>query len=506
MIKKWAIDTTNNMQWGESKFHNFIIHATQKEFLESQVPFFYAVQAFPRMLCKLAMEIEDSSERLLVVNNIYEEHGNNNVNKFHTQTYKEYLNALGWDQKLLNNPWVDQWNQKVLSLSYSNSEYAAYLSGVEYLYALISHDVSQYISTLDLKNEQSHYANHSVLDWEHGYELLSVGLSLTYNESLSLEMQEAFKQGQKDFMEMYNHLFVPTAGEMSIINKEKIAFYFIREDSSVEKNILNGFKKEKIDILSIASGGEHVFEYLAHDIACHIDVIDINIHQIELSQKKLSNLENGGNQEIFHENNVGKFEKIFAILRSYFNQEELRLLKQEDKNSQDKLKFIVDVLFSNNNLNIVFGEEATKYTKKSFADHFFHVFKTCLKNEEKNTLNIFEKTEIRNYQELSQKIKDNKEKHILNWSISNPKNFDSHKKYDMINISNIGDWMSFEEYSTMIKLLNNHLANNGCIIARKLLGDYSLVDLLKDNNLECDTPQDNTLFYSETVIGYKREC
>lgn len=70
--KKEAIEETNNNGWNNHKFHSFLSNATQQEFLQSQIPFFYAVQAFPRALALLASKIENSHDRLLVIENLYE--------------------------------------------------------------------------------------------------------------------------------------------------------------------------------------------------------------------------------------------------------------------------------------------------------------------------------------------------------------------------------------------------------------------------------------------------
>lgn len=505
IIKNWAIETTKKANWEKNRYYHFLQKSDQQEFLQSQVPFFYAVQAFPRMLCKLGMLIEDSQERLLVVTNIYEEHGHGKTLGFHTQTYKTYLKALGWNEEFKHNPWVDLWIKHVLSLALNKESFAAYLSGIEYLYALISQDITQHISKLKLSCEQEHYKNHSILDWEHGYELLSVALSLSENNELTEEMKEVFIQAQQDFLEMYGHLSIPTKKEMEEIHQEKIAFYYIREDSKIESNVLASLphKDEKIDILSIASGGEHIFEYLIQPRHSNIDVIDININQLELSKKKLNSLLTTIDEDLFDENNIGKFEKLFMLFTSYFNEEEINHLINDCSTNQQKLKFIVDVLFSNDYLNIVFGEEATKYTKKSFSEHFYQLFKNRLVAQEKNTMNVFKKTRVRDYDKLSEQLKLNHDKHTINWSIVNPKDVEFEKKYDMINISNIGDWMSLEDYQSMIKRLYENTKPQGCIIARKLLGDYQLKDIFEAIGFKCVEKEDTTHFYSEVILAYR---
>lgn len=506
-VKNWAIEETQKSGWIENKYHCFFKNAQQEEFLLSQIPFFYAVKAFPRMLCRLASMIEDSESRLLVVENIYEEHGQSNMKNFHTETYKEYLTALGWSGNYHKNPWVEDWINKVLTLPYNAVEYAVYLSGIEYIYALICADISTHIETLDLRGEQTHYKKHAQLDWEHGYELLSVALNISKIENeLSPNLKSIFKESQQDFLKMYEALRIPTKKEMGEINKEEIAFYYSREDSELEKRILNKYQKEKINVFTIASGGEHVFEYLGSKIPVSVDVIDFNESQIKLTKLKLNKmLEGNYKNTIFSENNIGKFEKIFSLMRSFYTQEELTAIEFGLVREYEKLKYIVDILFSNEYLNIVFGEDATKYTQESFANHFFNIFIKKLNEKENNTYNIFYETPMRNYKELTENLKFNHSKHEINWYINDPRKFDFKKQYDIINISNIGDWMNQEDYNSLLQSLVKNMNTGGCIIARKLLGDYSLKEVLSQQGLTCEIEHDHTGFYSEIVIAYKNK-
>lgn len=71
-FKVWAIEQTLNNNWCNHQYQLFLKNATKEEYLRSQIPFFFAVQAFPRFLAKLASQIESSENRLLVVENLWE--------------------------------------------------------------------------------------------------------------------------------------------------------------------------------------------------------------------------------------------------------------------------------------------------------------------------------------------------------------------------------------------------------------------------------------------------
>lgn len=220
-FKNWAIDATINNGWTLHRYHTFIKESNQAEYLRSQIPFFFAVQAFPRFLAKLVSQIETSEDRLLVVENLWEEHGHGTKSHFHTETFKEFLTALGWNGQYHQNPWIQEWISNVLSKDMSAGAYAAYLAGIEYAYAPVSKTIADHVKTLDLVAHQSHYAVHSELDWIHGDELLQVGVALEQDEDV---VKAAFNQGQDEFLDLYNHMVIATAYEMKKFMKKGFHF------------------------------------------------------------------------------------------------------------------------------------------------------------------------------------------------------------------------------------------------------------------------------------------
>lgn len=555
---QWVIKTTEDFtqkHWHVSAFYTFMSQANQAEFLQSQKPFYFAVKAFPQMLSKLASLIEDSHHRLVVMENLYEEHGHGNADKFHTASYLQYLKALGLtqdhEQELINhesdNPWVTQWIENILSGNDSNNGNAlrlcAYLAGIECLYAVISQDICVWLKEHHLLDKQTHYTHHASLDWEHGTELFDLALQLKYHYGMKnpvlykehimhAQIMESFNQAQADFLELYHHLVVPTQNQLQKIHQQPVSFYYIREDSRVEIKALEHLiknrhfeKKEQsaVSILTIASGGEHVMEYLAQDYPVSIKAIDLNATQIELAQNKIASLKSWGNplyeqnrnvniEDRFlpyglNEHNTGKFEQIFALLR----QSLMENGQVPQTIHQEKLRYVVSHLFTNDNLNIVFGEDATRFTKESFAEHFTEVFWHALDGHEANAQNIFYQKPVRNYAQLAADIQKHHKKHTLAWEVVNCRDTYSlesqstigHQHYDLIDVSNIGDWMSMNEYHRVIAFLNNQLNSNGVIIARKLLGDYCLAHTLQEHGLKIHPTEDSTGFYSETVYGWK---
>jgi hypothetical protein len=506
-MKHWAKEITLNNGWKEHPYHQFLTNASQQEFLESQIPFFYAVEAFPRALALLISKIKKAEDRILIIDNLNEEHGSGNISLAHTETFKIFLTSLGWNQKdNIKNPWISEWIEKILGANRKAHILAAYLAGIEYAYAPISETLANHIKNLDLLCEQSHYQNHAELDWKHGEDLLTVAYLLNENNH-SEEIQKSFQDGQKDFLLLYKHMMFTTEKEMKAIHDNPVSFFYTREDWKPEDEIINDLlrQKEKPQLLLVASGGEHLFNALSKEKPLSIDVMDMNPQQIALCIAKLIHIIKG--EEKFPSLGTGKFEQVFDALCSSMDKNSLFNLFELNNNSRykEKLEFVVNKLFSNKNLSIVFGENATKFTTENFAKHFFDIFyqssyiRLNSITTDINIRNIMLGTPIpiRNI-ELIQK---NNEIHHVEWMQGNFETIILNKKYDFIDLSNVGDWMPQYDFLDVLKKIKHHLHPNGKILTRKLLGNYSLEEKLNLARFKTEKKKDDTLFYTEVVLG-----
>lgn len=487
----------------------FIEKANQKEFLKSQKGFYYAVKAFPQMLCKLASLIENPEIRLTVVENIWEEHGQGNAHSFHTHTYFQYLQSLGFEgnaEQLEHQPWIQEWIEHVMAKKMSAPHYAAYLSGIEYVYARISNKICHHLNSYRLKCEQTHYAKHSVLDYAHATELLQVSTSCSSKET-NQELFESFKLGVDEFLMLFKNMVFLTEQEAKEIANNKIAFYYAREDSSIECKALEKLPTKKARVLMVCSGGENAIELLKMEKSVHITAIDINDYQIKLAQQKIMSINMTG--RINHEMvkfNEGKFEQLFAYLKSKLTYDDMHLIANNDSNALHKLKYICENIFSHNVLETVFTSEATKYSTQSFSEHFYKVFANQIGHlikEMPSHSNIgcaLAMSPPINYRgPLNEKSRID----FYHGTFEDYFN-EENEKFDMIDISNISDWMSQEKLQQIVRKAFKALNCNGILIARKLLGDYNWLDIIApEYEMKVTQVQDNTLFYTQTILAQK---
>ena len=182
-------------------------------FLNSQLPFRYAVELFPQALAAVLARIPTLEARLLIFANIAEEHGYGNTLRSHKFTFQEYLRALGANEVELNTPCstsILAFNQSILSycLTQSPEAGAAMLGIIEYLYVGISTNIARIVSERNwaLPGSQSHYKNHEKLDTEHARDLLNMANPAWGETTSRSQVAQALVLGAYYFWRLYSDL------------------------------------------------------------------------------------------------------------------------------------------------------------------------------------------------------------------------------------------------------------------------------------------------------------
>ncbi len=84
------------------------------------------------------------------------------------------------------------------------------------------------------------------------------------------------------------------------------------------------------------------------------------------------------------------------------------------------------------------------------------------------------------------------------------------KPFDLIQFSNISDWMPPQDLNNMLKEAVHFLNPGGALIGRRLNGDHHLASVMArhifvDENLSRELLEsDKSFFYREVVVGWKR--
>jgi hypothetical protein len=471
--------------WLNSPYAMFLKHCNRDELLRSQTPFYYAVEAFPLLLIKLASMIPDSDARYFIVENIWEEHGQGDSEKFHTKSFIRHLNSLGFDGDLHKNPFITAWINALLATDCPKILFHN-LAAIEYIYAVISDSISDKLDGMTLLSKPDHYQKHSEIDWTHGEEILismsKCGIDFDSN---------IFIKAQHDFITLFGQMSLPTVSEIDLLMRsEPVSFVYARESTDVIDQVLSSVGTGNLSVLCICSGGENPIHYAKSPQVSQVSAFDLSLGQLQVCRDKI-------NRDFDH-STQGSFEFLFERVRRYFIDVDGKnhILSAYEENP-DLLAWVIDNTFTNSVLSSIFTDEAVKYTKASFSEHFTRVyFGMCddakSATPQSNTLNVlFDEpvaTEVGSGVLIANKVS------LLHLNASQAL---SRGVYDVIDLSNIGDWMPLVEFKALLTSARQVLKPNGSIVLRKLLGDYCLSSI---GFIDVTSLHDNTGFYTQTVV------
>lgn len=357
---------------------------------------------------------------------------------------------------------------------------------------------------------------------------------------------------------------------MGCFPQSEIAFSQTREDPNIEWQIVDRLADrlgDSLRILTIASGGCTALSLLAHPAIARIDAIDVNpaqLHLVELRRQALlhlnlneqlqsigADLTSGESDRIrlyqqlrshlprstqifwderleqiaFGVNRVGRFEQLFRELSAEFAQLKLNpIADPKTAIAHPEWQGIFNRVFERPKLAEIFGEAAVNYSMdRSFGEHFADVFSQSLQRFFPQS-NYF-LTQVwgdayangidgvplylqpANQTAILQKGCDRLHLHcglfldkLLELSRS--------QRFDLIQFSNISDWMPLPDLHKMLAVAVQCLQKGGVLLGRRLNGDRHLatemaahlaIDPVWNRQL---LESDRSFFYREVVVGW----
>lgn len=186
---------------------------SKSDFIETQIQFFFAVVFFNRPMAALAAKIPTAQLRLEVLRNVWEEHGEGDFQRIHSETFIEFLKRLGdilpadvecralW-------PEIRAFNTTLTGCCALDE----YLTGVglmgiiERMFAEISAWIGNEIVNRGWIAQSSliHYTLHEALDIKHSQDFFDI---LEYSWEKSPEDQYAIEQGLRLGAYIFNRLY-----------------------------------------------------------------------------------------------------------------------------------------------------------------------------------------------------------------------------------------------------------------------------------------------------------
>jgi len=185
-------------------------------FKKSQTNFYSAVCYFSRPLFMLCSRIDSYSERLNILENIFDEHGNGDVKKSHGKTYKQYLINLGVkEHKIKKNEFhisVKNFFSKVDNIvSNDDPQKAIAMYGIiEDRYTIISSIIAKTLLKNNWLDESklAHYLVHEEIDMYHSKLFYDLIQKKWLNRSSNIQIKEGLNLGNELILKLFNELLL----------------------------------------------------------------------------------------------------------------------------------------------------------------------------------------------------------------------------------------------------------------------------------------------------------
>ncbi len=196
---------------------------TPECFRRTQEQFFFAVTFFPRPMAALVGRIPDPRQRLDILHNLVEEHGEFEEQFFHHTTFQQFLRSLGSQPEKLGDLFI--WPElrafnSVLTASCVLDELevgVACMGIIEYAFAGISAAIGKAVVQRGwvAADRLVHYKLHAEIDERHAEEFFAVIEPLWGDERRRYYIEQGLELGAYIFDRLYRDMYVAGREEIA---------------------------------------------------------------------------------------------------------------------------------------------------------------------------------------------------------------------------------------------------------------------------------------------------
>jgi pyrroloquinoline-quinone synthase len=220
-----AIRSAAQAQLSQRNIHNnpyFLALKTDlslPDFCQTQTQFFFAVTFFSRPMAALIGRIPDPTQRLTILHNLVEEHGDFDVAGFHHSTFLDFLERLGCPtdniEEVILWPEVRAFNSTLSTACVLDEVEVgiACMGVIELAFADISATIGQAVIARGwLTAEQlTHYKLHAEIDNRHADEFFAILETSWQHPEKRYLIEQGLSLGAYIFNRLYTDLYAKTA-------------------------------------------------------------------------------------------------------------------------------------------------------------------------------------------------------------------------------------------------------------------------------------------------------
>ena len=163
-------------------FKRLLLMPYVSNFLKSQEAFISAVDNWSKVLIKMLSIVPSVIERQKIIENLYDEHGGDDVNKAHVNTFQQFMTSMGYSDKLKiyydydSYKHVKQFNDSIEEVISKHhwTRAVAMLGMIEYTYITVSKNIHNYAANYMNKENIHHYSIHEIMDTKHATDLFDL--------------------------------------------------------------------------------------------------------------------------------------------------------------------------------------------------------------------------------------------------------------------------------------------------------------------------------------------
>jgi len=274
----------------------------------------------------------------------------------------------------------------------------------------------------------------------------------------------------------------------------EIAFSQVREDPRIELRVIQELAKRQqpLRVLLVASGGCTALSLLSNPAISKIEAVDLNpaqLHLIELRRQALLHLSLDDQLQLIGADKSASDRDRLSIYDSFSSNLPVSTKAFWDARPE-QIEFGVNRVGRFEQLFRQLAEWGDRYTSDLKGEGVPLYLQASAQNDIRTLgterLQLHQGAFVDCLQQLA-----------------------TSEKFDLIQFSNISDWMPLSSLHHMLKEIVNCLKSGVAIIGRRLNGDHNLAEIMAehitiDRSLSQELlASDRSFFYREVVVGFR---